>query len=144
MSNKHFLTASIFLITSFLLLPGCSKKEEDKGNPEYIASIKQWHKERIESLKKENGWLDLAGLFWLKDGENTFGTSPSNDIVFPKGPDKIGTFILKDSTVSVKINPGVEVMNDKTPVKEDFIKNRSFRRPDNIVNWIFKMVYNKA
>ena len=122
MSNKHFLTASFFLIISFLLLSGCSKKEEDKGSPEYIASIKQWHKERIENLKKENGWLDLAGLFWLKDGENTFGTSPSNDIVFPKGPDKIGMFILKDSTVSVKINSGVEVMNDKTPVKETSLK----------------------
>ncbi len=122
MSNKHSFTVSFFLIISFFLLPGCSKKEEDKGSPEYIASIKQWHKERIENLKKENGWLDLAGLFWLKDGENTFGTSPSNDIVFPKGPDKIGMFILKDSTVSVKINPGVEVMNDKTPVKETSLK----------------------
>jgi uncharacterized protein len=122
MKNKNFLITSFFLIISFLLLPGCTKKEEDKGSPEYIASIKQWHKERIENLKKENGWLDLAGLFWLKDGENTFGAGSSNDIIFPKGPDKIGMFILKDSTVTVKINPGVEVMNDKTPVKETSLK----------------------
>ena len=122
MKNKHFLSALIFLIISFLFLPGCSKKEIDKGSPQYIASIKEWHKERIERLKKENGWLDLAGLFWLKDGENTFGAGSSNDIIFPKGPDKIGTFILKDSTVTVKINPGIEVTNDKTPVKEASLK----------------------
>ena len=122
MKNKHFLSALIFLIISFLFLPGCSKKEIDKGSPQYIASIKEWHKERIKRLKKENGWLDLAGLFWLKDGENTFGAGSSNDIIFPKGPDKIGTFILKDSTVTVKINPGIEVTNDKTPVKEASLK----------------------
>jgi uncharacterized protein (DUF1684 family) len=124
MRNKHFLTALIFLIVSFFLLPGCDKKESEKGSPEYIAAIKQWHKARIERLKKENGWLNLAGLFWLKEGVNTFGTSPSNDIVFPKGkaPDKIGMFILKDSTVTVEINPGAEVMNDQVPVKEASLK----------------------
>jgi uncharacterized protein (DUF1684 family) len=38
---------------------------------------------RISSLKSENGWLNLAGLFWLKEGKNTFGGNEKNDFVFP-------------------------------------------------------------
>ena len=114
-------THIIFLFLFILLaLFGCSRDNGEKGSPEYINQIKQWHQKRIENLKKENGWLNLAGLFWLKNGENTFGTNPANDIVFPKGkaPGWIGVFTLKDSTVTVKINPGVEVTYNNMPVHE--------------------------
>ena len=40
-------------------------------NERKVADLK-----RVENLKEENGWLNLAGLYWLKPGENTFGTSP--------------------------------------------------------------------
>jgi hypothetical protein len=38
---------------------------------------------RLIQDRKQN-WLALAGLFWLKEGENTFGTDPDKAIVFPK------------------------------------------------------------
>ena len=28
-----------------------------------------WHQRRVENLKSEDGWLNLAGLFWLNEGE---------------------------------------------------------------------------
>ena len=113
-----------FLVVLLTILFGCNSNVSDIGSPEYISQIKLWHQKRIENLKKENGWLNLIGLFWLKDGKNTFGTNPQNDIVFPKGkaPGKIGVFILKDSTVTVKINRGVEVKYNNRPIHEMKLK----------------------
>lgn len=51
----------------------------------YEEEIKTWHQKRIESLKGENGWLNLAGLLWLKEGENKVGTAKTNDIILPAG-----------------------------------------------------------
>lgn len=97
----------VVFVVSLFLFAGCSK---DEGSPDYIKSIKQWHKNRIARLKTETGWLNLVGLYWLKEGVNTFGSAKDNDIIFPEGtPAHIGSFILNDSTISVKINPAVKV-----------------------------------
>ena len=37
----------------------------------YIASIKAWRKQREELLKAPDGWLSVAGLVWLDEGQNT-------------------------------------------------------------------------
>ena len=47
-------------------------------NSPYNKSIEIWHNKRIENLKKDTGWLTLAGLYWLKPGENSFGADSSN------------------------------------------------------------------
>ena len=49
----------------------------------YQQEIEAFHQARISSLKSENGWLNLAGLFWLNEGVNTIGGDPKNDFVFP-------------------------------------------------------------
>ena len=49
----------------------------------YQQEIEAFHQARIASLKSENGWLNLAGLFWLNEGVNTLGGDPKNDFVFP-------------------------------------------------------------
>ena len=37
----------------------------------YVASIEAWRKQREESLIAPDGWLSVAGLEWLEEGENT-------------------------------------------------------------------------
>jgi uncharacterized protein len=106
------------VIILLLLLFACKEPLKEKGSQKYISEINAWHKKRIENLKKENGWLNLAGLYWLKDGENSFGSSKENDIIFPKGkcPDVMGKFILKDSVVTIIINNGTKVLCDKKEI----------------------------
>jgi len=112
---------SLLIIVSFW---NCSENLKEKGSKEYIAEIKSWHSKRIENLKKENGWLNLVGLLWLKEGENKFGSDKSNDIVFPEGsPAFIGKFILKDTTVTVEVNPDVEIMNDGKIITKLILQN---------------------
>jgi len=108
------------LITALILIVGCSQESGDQGSEEYIASINTWHQNRITRLKKENGWLSLVGLYWLKEGENTFGTAKNNDVVFPLGsvPDYTGKFILDGDSVVVSINGGITVANNGRGIAE--------------------------
>ncbi|MGD8406632.1 MAG: DUF1684 domain-containing protein [Anaerolineales bacterium] len=58
----------------------------------YEETILKERKEREERFKNtERGWLGLAGLYWLRDGENRIGSAPTNDIILPPvAPDHIG------------------------------------------------------
>ena len=70
----------------------------------YVQEIKAWYQQRLENLTQKDGWLSLAGLYWLEKGENTFGSDASNDIRFPAKADAfIGTFFYDGSTVHVVI-----------------------------------------
>jgi uncharacterized protein len=71
----------------------------------YLQSFEKWKAELIDSRKKN--WLPLAGLFWLKPGENTFGSADDNVIVLPAGPAHAGVFERQDKAVTVKLQSGV-------------------------------------
>lgn len=82
----------------------------------YRASIEKWRKEREERLKAPDGWLTVAGLFWLTEGENRFGSDTTNDIVFPeRAPAEIGTFDYRNGKVTVRIKEGVNVLMSGKP-----------------------------
>ena len=110
----------LLVIAIILVFISCKEKEpEPKGTPEYITEIEQWHQKRIGRLKKDTGWLNLVGLYWLKEGENIFGSSEENDIKFPdNSPQKIGKIILKDSSLTFKSADGVDVLNNGVKVTE--------------------------
>lgn len=115
----------ILIAVFALFLSNCGTKLKEKGSAQYISEIKEWHNKRVENLKKENGWLNLAGLFWLKEGENKFGSDKTNDVIFPEGtaPAFLGTLTLKDSVVTVKIANGVDVISDGKKVTSLELKN---------------------
>ena len=58
----------------------------------YAAQIKRWRAERDAELKADDGWLTLAGLFWLKEGDNRIGSDATGDIILPEGaaPARLG------------------------------------------------------
>src|SRR5262249_40321975 len=86
----------------------------------YEQEIAAWHKERIEDLKRPGGWLSLVGLFWLKEGENRFGSSPDNTVIFPTGsaPAVAGTLDRHGKAVRVHAAPGVALTRDGKPVTD--------------------------
>ncbi len=71
-------------------------------SPNYTQSIRQWQQDRDKSLRAQNGWLTLVGLFWLKPGDNSIGSGGSNDIVLPKGsaPERVGALRLEGGKVT--------------------------------------------
>ena len=78
------------------------------------ASIETWRAERIRRLTSDTGWLTLTGLFWLKEGENSFGRSSSNAVVLdnPSLADTAGSFVLHDHRVRLVARPGGGVTHD--------------------------------
>jgi uncharacterized protein (DUF1684 family) len=79
------------------------------GDEAYRESILKWRQAREERLKADGGWLSLAGLFWLKPGENRFGTDPAGEIVLPPGsaPAHAGIFIFDGSKTVLRLASGV-------------------------------------
>jgi uncharacterized protein (DUF1684 family) len=80
----------------------------------YLQSFDQWKAELVDDLKKN--WLSLAGLFWLKPGENSFGTDAGNAVVFPKGPAHAGVFELQGMDVTAKFSPDAHATTQGKPV----------------------------
>lgn len=66
----------------------------------HTRSVEEWRRKYEEGLKAPyTGWLSVAGLYWLKEGENAVGSAESNDIVLPRGPAKAGVFLFDGKTV---------------------------------------------
>ena len=79
---------------------------------EYAAGIEAWRAERERHLTADDGWLTVAGLFFLREGENTFGSDPLHDIVLPAGPPTAGAFDLSDRRVALRAAPGTTLTVD--------------------------------
>ena len=122
---KQVLSAVFLLI---IFQTGFSQEK----NSSYEQQINAWHAKRIEDLKAPNGWVNLAGLFWLKQGKNSFGSASSNDIVFhnPDMPAKAGSFMLEGTTVTWISEPGVTVLEkDSAITKAVIFQQGNFRSP---------------
>jgi len=77
----------------------------------YRASVEKWRAAYEASLRSDDGWLTVAGLFWLHEGENKFGSDPLNDIVLNEAgvPAEVGSFDMHGGKIVVRINPGVQI-----------------------------------
>ena len=88
MKHKVQCVAVVLFVLSLLGIacrqssPPASSAHLDE--PAYRAEMQKWQSNRLASLTKDDGWLTLVGLFWLKEGENKFGSDAKNPIVLPK------------------------------------------------------------
>lgn len=120
---SFYLFRRVFLV---LVILSISNVFAFTANPDsqYTDNIEKWHNKRIASLKKNNSWLTLAGLFWLEPGKNTFGSGPENDLVFPaSAEEQMGYFQLQDSSVTIFVNKGIPVKLDSVIIQKLEMQN---------------------
>jgi len=116
------LALSLLVLAS--LCASCSRQPKSKIDPDsYAKEIDAWHQERWASLKSEDGWLTLVGLFWLKEGENKFGSDKANDIVLSKSDAHSGVFVLKNGVVRIETSPKTGVTSEGKPVSSLELKS---------------------
>ena len=98
----------------------------------YVREVTQWRAEREARLKADGGWLTVAGLFWLKPGNNRFGTDRGNDVVLPEGPAQPqgGFFELAEGEVRIKVFPDETVTLKDKSVTNLVLKDDTSGAPD--------------
>jgi uncharacterized protein (DUF1684 family) len=81
------------------------------SDEEFRDSVLEWREGRLERLKSPTGYLALAGLLWLEDGEYTIGSGVDDDLQVRKdvAPEHAATLRHHDGITTVEASPGVEL-----------------------------------
>lgn len=94
--------------------PAPQQSDSKQTDDAYRAEVEEWRAGRDKSLRNPDGWLTLAGLYWLEEGDSTFGSAPDNTVVFPAGkaPERLGTFHRQGDKVTLDAVPGTGLQAD--------------------------------
>lgn len=102
-------------------------------NPALSQKLAEWQAEKDASLRAENSWLALAGLFWLEAGENPFGSDPAKPIVLPgRAPAWLGSFHLDGDQVRVQARSGQVIQVNGQEIAEAVLQSDSTPSPSYI------------
>ena len=67
----------------------------------YHAEIQKFQQDRDAVLRADDGWLTIAGLWFLTQPETTFGSDPLSDIVLPDGaPARAGSLGIRKGVIA--------------------------------------------
>lgn len=107
MKSKHKTT--VRWVVLLLALGALAALDDTAGNATpavseaYQKSFNQWKAELVAGRRQN--WLTLVGLFWLKEGANSFGSDASNAIVLPSGSAAAhaGAFTLHGGQVTLQM-----------------------------------------
>jgi uncharacterized protein len=115
--------AILFILVSII---GCSR--QPKLGPatipiDYVDELAAFYSDRHESLTKSNGWMRIAGMYWLDTGINTFGSDSSNNVVFPIGKIafKAGEFRVERDSVWMTPTPSMQVYVNQITIEHEVL-----------------------
>ncbi|MFO8030185.1 MAG: DUF1684 domain-containing protein [Cyclonatronaceae bacterium] len=98
---------------------------------EYHEFVEDWHRNRIERLNDEHGWLRLAGLYWLSEGQQSFGSGSHARVHFPEGsiPEMAGIFEVREDTVFMRVVGNVDIRDERgRRIRDDVISTPEMTR----------------
>jgi len=102
---------------------------------EYENQILQWRAKKYDELVRENGWLSLAGLFWLNQGRNLVGSNPMCEVILPeRAPTFLGIVELKGKTVRLNVAEGVHVQVNGKLVQKAILRSSQEAKPS-FITW---------
>ena len=107
---RAWIAAALLVLLNRIVVP--AQTQLSPGFDEnYQQQFSKWQV-ALEQERREQ-WLTLAGLFWLKTGENPFGSAANNAIVFPENSAAhAGVLMLAGKIVTVRFAPDVRAMVD--------------------------------
>ena len=98
----HVMRTMTRLTLATVIAAGFGLPESANAENDYKAETEAWRAEREATLKDDDGWLTVSALFFLREGDNSFGSDPGNDFVVPRIPGDAGVFELHEGRVSVR------------------------------------------
>jgi uncharacterized protein (DUF1684 family) len=98
----------------------------------YEQEILRWREQMEASLRAEDGWLTLIGLFWLEEGQNYFGSDSDNQIVLPSGkvPAHAGSFEHRAGATTLRVAAGAPVRLNGQQATLTVVRPDSSGQPD--------------
>ncbi len=95
------------------------------------AMLARWHADRLASLTSDTGWLTLVGLYWFRDGANSFGSARSNTIALGHAAldPRAGRFVLAGRTVRFEPSAGSCVRVDGHPATAGVLRTDAAEEP---------------
>lgn len=115
MMNSLF--AGILLSSAVILVIG---PDEDSA---WRKATEEWRAAREQKLRSADGWLSVSGLFYLKSGDQTFGSGSSCPILLSpaSSPEIAGTLSVNDSGVHFLAADGVNLKRNDEPAKSGML-----------------------
>jgi uncharacterized protein (DUF1684 family) len=106
MSTHRRLNSMVLVATVLASLAACQGQPAPAESTETYAERIALHREDREERLRSN-WLTLAGLYWLEEGDNRFGSAADNAIVFPEttSPALAGNFVYAGGEVFLEPGP---------------------------------------
>src|SRR5262245_18497595 len=96
--------------------------------------VESYRRKRETEVSGGEGWLSVIGLFWLKEGDNRFGSAPDGEIVLPaSAPARAGVLRLARETVTVEVAHGVPVSLRGKKVARRTLRPDTLGDPDVLV-----------
>ncbi|MEN9557185.1 MAG: hypothetical protein RLZZ232_3471 [Planctomycetota bacterium] len=106
------LTAMVTLV--------CSFQDDADWHQETMA----WRAAREQKLKAPDGWLSVSGLFYLKTGDQTFGSAADCQIHLTSAslPNIAGTLTVTERSISFRAADGVSLRLNDRNVNTGFLR----------------------
>ena len=106
---KQILTA--LAAASILVVAACGDSRAEPEPDAHVQEVMEWREWRLEQLLKPTGYLTQVGLYWIRAGSYTIGSSADSDIRLPATtPAEIGTIAVTDAGPILTVREGVEVL----------------------------------
>lgn len=100
---KTMAAAAIFFVLVFTGLIAA------QSSAKYEYDIASWRIQHVNELAADDGWLTVAGLFWLKEGVNSVGVGNGYDVEltdnFKQG--KFGEIVFSKGKATLNVVSGV-------------------------------------
>jgi uncharacterized protein (DUF1684 family) len=134
-----------FLLIFFLVnLITAVSSQPTVADDDYERELAAWNKARVDYLKSDTGWINLAGLFWLQPGYNSIGSANTADVRL-KGsntPKNAGALWLADGKVTLIDNGSKLFKANGQPIHEKLIFPSGEEKPTtvDISNYRFHII----
>jgi uncharacterized protein len=99
MNYRSIAVASLLF---WITYPGALSQNGSASEANWRRDLLAWRELQAKKLQAPDGWLSLAGLAWLNEGDNTFGSAPDNRIrIQADVAPHLGVLRLGNNTVSL-------------------------------------------
>jgi len=111
------LSLPLLALTGLGSLVWAQPDRREPGTADYRRSVEDWRAQREATLKADDGWLTLVGLFWLDEGPNRVGSASDAEIALPLGSaaPSVGTITFRHKAAVFAPAPGADVRINGKP-----------------------------